>query len=120
MEGADAFKLGWSGQFLDLPDLCGDLESTHAQAHYRGHFDFVDNLVEVTDATTRASVWNEACSRIRAGRLDQLGLSPPELIDWVNNRPELLSVAGAAGPHELDDLTSRGLHRPSECRRAPV
>ena len=107
VEGSDGFKLRWNGAFKDLHQLCWDVERLNRRTHYRKHFDFIDALSEVRDATTKTNVLNAFAAAIRAGHTADLGLNPAEHIDLVGADIGLYGLPGQTPPggRLLADLT---------------
>lgn len=106
VEGADSFRLRWSGLSSALAELCADLDRAYNFLHYREHFAFIDDLRKVDDSSTLQNVWSETARLIRNKQLDGLGLSPSEPLDLAAAEFALFGVSGhpQRGGHALDDF----------------
>lgn len=80
--GGDSLALNVDVSFEELGDLCRRVDGAHALDDYRDRFDWIDYIQPVTDPSLLKQLEEEVVSRLRARRLDALGLAPPEIVDW--------------------------------------
>lgn len=80
--GADAVSLGVDLDFAQLGLLCRRLEQAHRRSDYRQRFAWLDNIQPVADPDLVGALEEEVVNRIRGEELDDLDLSPPQIVEW--------------------------------------
>jgi uncharacterized protein (TIGR04141 family) len=80
--GGDSVTLNVDMSFEEIGKLCGRIERAHAKKDYKDRFDWIDYIQPVTDPDWVRRLEQEVVARLRARDLENLGLAPPEIVDW--------------------------------------
>lgn len=81
--GADGLTFSVEAQVPDLGDICRRVEASHRQDDYRARFPWIDHVQPVNDPDLLSKLQDEVVERLRDGKLDELDLAPPEIINWA-------------------------------------
>lgn len=82
MTGGDGLSFSIDLPFTELGQLCKRVEKAHRQNDYRARFSWLDDVQPVTDPSLVAQLEQEVVERIRMGRLDEIDLAPPQIVNW--------------------------------------
>ena len=98
--GADLLAFAGETRFEDVGLLCRNIKEAAGRKDYRQDFGWIDNMQPVVDTWTRQRLENEVIERLVDGRVENLSLAPPEIIDWHR-------VAGFRYPFDRQNARSR-------------
>lgn len=80
--GGDSLALNIEASFDQLGELCRRVETAHGLEDYKERFDWIDFIQPVTDPLLIERLENEIVGKLRSRQLGDLGLAPPEIVDW--------------------------------------
>lgn len=80
--GSDALNVSPELHFSEIGQLCRDIHAASERTDYRERFAWVDDMQPVTEPQVVAHLHEAVLSMLRDGRLDDLDLGPPSIVDW--------------------------------------
>lgn len=80
--GGDAFYFDSETGFAELGKLCRDLEEAYGRDDYTDKFKWIDRIRPILDPALLQKVHDRLLQRLAAGDITDLGLAPPEVVDW--------------------------------------
>ncbi len=91
----------------DIATTCRQLERVYASHAYRRYYPWFDNVAPVNDPSRRERVLQDLVGRIRAGRLDNITLSPPDLVNWES--VDHFEIQTGRDADDSDELSAEAL-----------
>lgn len=82
LTGASALRITRMIDFAELGDLLLQVERTSRNKDYQQQFSWIDNLRSISDLDTINNLDNFVLEDLKNKEITNLGLAPPELIDW--------------------------------------
>ena len=82
--GRDSIHFNKDIEDLDLNQLCHDLELLYKKTNYKKHFSWVDNIFSIREKETIIKLDEKLITDLRKSKLDNIHLSPPDIIDFRN------------------------------------
>lgn len=80
--GGDAFYFDSDTGFAELGKLCRDLEEAYGRDDYTDKFKWIDRIRPILDPVILQKVQDDLLRRLADGNITDLGLAPPEIVDW--------------------------------------
>ena len=80
--GGDAFYFDSDTGFAELGKLCRDLEEAYGRDDYTDKFKWIDRIRPILDPALLQKVQEHLLRRLADGDVTDLGLAPPEVVDW--------------------------------------
>jgi uncharacterized protein (TIGR04141 family) len=80
--GADPLIFSFTTTMSSIDEVCRLILDANESVDYQVRFKFIDEARMVTDPVLRAVLEEEVLGALRGGELSDLGLAPPDLIDW--------------------------------------
>jgi len=80
--GGDALHFDADTQFEELGKLCRALQEAHDKDDYSDKFGWINRIRPIHDPAILQEVEGYLADRLARGDITDLGLAPPEIIDW--------------------------------------